>query len=389
MKREPTGIFEKTSCAGEDVLAFVPYPLQELPGLNFDPDLRRLLEQSHLALGRLDALSTLLPDPSLFLYGYVRKEALVSSQIEGTQSSLSDLLLFEMQEAPGVLIDDVTEVSNYVAALEHGWRRLGEGFPLCNRLVREIHEVLLSRGRGADKSPGEFRRSQNWIGGTRPGNAHFVPPPPESMDRCLTSLERFLHEDGTGYGPVLRAALVHVQFETVHPFLDGNGRVGRLLIPLMLYAAGVLAQPLLYLSLYFKQHRDRYYQLLDRVRLAGDWEAWLAFFLKGILETAEGAVSTARRLMTLFEEDASSIQKRGKGTASILRLHESLRRKPVASLQVFGEMTGLSVPTVTRAMLTLAEMGVVRELTGRKRNRLFGYTRYLEILSEGTETLVD
>ena len=233
---------------------------------------------------------------SLFLYSYVRKEAVLSSQIEGTQSSLSDLLLFELEEAPGVPLDDVVEVSNCVAALEHGLARLRGGFPLSNRLIREIHGVLLARGRGSTKDPGEFRRSQNWIGGSRPGNAVFVPPPHTTVSECMGALERFLHTENDGLPVLVRAGLAHVQFETIHPFLDGNGRVGRLLITFLLCHAAMLREPLLYLSLHLKQHRADYYNLLDEVRRTGDWEAWLAFFLDGIRQTSEGAVQTAHRL---------------------------------------------------------------------------------------------
>ena len=293
MKRGVTGRYEMTTAGGEQVRAFVPTPLPPVPSLVFEGDLQRALEAAVLALGRLDGVSTLLPDKSLFLYAYVRKEAVLSSQIEGTQSSLSDLLLFELDEAPGVPLDDVVEVSNYVAALEHGLERLRGGFPLSNRLIREIHQVLLSRGRGSGKDPGEFRRSQNWIGGSRPGNAVFVPPPPSAVPDCMAEVERFLHAEDDGLPILVRAGLAHVQFETIHPFLDGNGRVGRLLITLLLCHAGVLREPLLYLSLHLKQNRATYYEMLDRVRCDGDWEAWLAFFLDGVRLTAAGAVSTA------------------------------------------------------------------------------------------------
>ncbi|MGH9577797.1 MAG: Fic family protein, partial [Terriglobales bacterium] len=302
MRRGETGRYEETAAGGERVRAFVPSPLPPEPPVVFQGDLQRVLESAVLSLGRLDGVSSLLPDKALFLYTYVRKEAVLSSQIEGTQSSLSDLLLFELDEAPGVPFDDVVEVSNYVAALEHGMTCLREGLPLSNRLLREVHGKLLSRGRGADKLPGEFRRSQNWIGGTRPGNAHFVPPPPGIVPDCMGELERFIHGDEP-LPALVKAALAHVQFETIHPFLDGNGRVGRLMIALMLHAERVLQQPLLYLSLYFKQQRDQYYRLLDSVRRDGDWEAWLDFFLEGVALTAGGAVDTAHRLLALFRED--------------------------------------------------------------------------------------
>jgi Fic family protein len=345
-----------------------------------------LLEKAWLACGRLDAITALLPDPDLFLYGYVRREAVLSSQIEGTQSSLSDLLLFELDAVPGVPFDDVVEVSNYVAALEHGLARLREGFPLCNRLLREIHARLLARGRGADKQPGEFRRSQNWIGGTRPGNAQFVPAPPEEVEICMAALERFLH-DPTAPGALIKAALAHVQFETIHPFLDGNGRVGRLLIALVLHQGGVLGQPLLYLSLYFKQHRAEYYRLLDAVRRDGDWEAWMDFFLEGVAVTASGAVDTAHRLLALFNADAVRVQTLGRATANTLRIFDVLRRRPLASIDALAAQTGLSFPTVARAVEALDRLDIVQEITGKKRERIFAYRAYLDVLNEGAQPL--
>ena len=347
--------------------------------------MQRTLEAATLALGRLDAISTLLPDEALFLYTYVRKEAVLSSRIEGTQSSLSDLLLFELDEAPSVPLADVTEVSNYVAALEHGLRRLDQDLPLCNRLIREIHGVLLSRGRGSGKAPGEFRRSQNWIGGSRPGNAAFVPPPHDAVPDCMAALERFFHLDDE-LPFLIRAGLAHVQFETIHPFLDGNGRVGRLLITLMLCNAGVLRQPFLYLSLYFKQHRSDYYDLLNHVRRTGDWEAWLAFYLEGVRITAEGAVTASRRVAELFASDRAAIERSaGRRAGSALRVHEALKAKPILSLSGISNFTTLSFPTAATAMRLLVDRGIARELTGKSRNRLFVYDGYLSILNEGTE----
>jgi len=340
-----------------------------------------------LALGRLDSVTLLLPDPDLFLYAYVRREAVLSSQIEGTQSSLAQLLLFELEEAPGVPVDDVVEVSNYVAALNHGLKRLQEGFPLSNRLIREMHALLLSRGRGSEKTPGEFRRSQNWIGGTRPGNASFVPPPPQYVEECMAALERFLHNEGNPYPALIKAALVHVQFETIHPFLDGNGRIGRLLIAFILHHDQVLAQPLLYLSLYFKQHRAEYYRLLDLVRTDGDWEAWADFFLEGVEQTASNAVETARRLVGLFQQDERRIQTLGRVASTALRVFRTLCERPLVTLNQVRERTGLSFPAVAKAMRELERLGIVHEITGQRRNRVFAYQEYLSILSEGTEPL--
>lgn len=385
MHRGKTGSYETTAVGGETVRAFVPDPLPPEPALDLSDHLQQTIESAALALGRLDGVSTLLPDKSLFLYSYVRKEAVLSSQIEGMQSSLSDLLLFELEENPGVPLDDVIEVSRYVAALDHGLRRLREGFPLSSRLIREIHGVLLSSGRGSGKDPGEFRRSQNWIGGSRPGNARFVPPPHTAVPDRVSQLERFLHATDDGLPMLVRAGLVHVQFETIHPFLDGNGRVGRLLITFLLCHAGVLRDPFLYLSLYLKQNRDSYYELLDRVRREGDWEAWLEFFLAGMKQVAEGAVSTAEQLTTMFREDGARVRETGRRAGSALRTHEALKERPILSLARACEATGLSFPAASSAMALLIELRIARELTGRRRDRLFVYDRYLAVLNEGTE----
>lgn len=385
MKREPTGKYEVSEVNGESVSAFIPAPLPPEPPLNLSDVRQRLLERATLALGRLDSITLLLPDPGLFLYAYVRREAVLSSMIEGTQSSLSDLLLFEMEGAPGAPFEDVVEVSNYVAALDYGMRRLEEGFPLCNRLVREMHEVLLSRGRGSNKTPGEFRRSQNWIGGTRPGNAHFIPPPPERVEDCMAAFERFLHDENNPYQTLIKAGLAHVQFETIHPFLDGNGRIGRLLIAYILHHDGVLSEPLLYLSLYFKQHRQEYYRLLDAVRTEGDWEAWLDFFLEGVEQTANNAVQTAQRLVAVFKEDEGRIQAQGRIVSTTLRVFNALRERPVTSLTEVSSRTGLSFPASAKGMDVLVNLGVAREITGQRRNRIFAYDRYIAILSEGAE----
>ena len=386
MQRGETGRYEVTSAGGEQVRAFVPAPLPPVPRLVLEAPLQQALESAALSLGRLDGVSVHLPDKALFLYAYVRKEAVLSSQIEGTQSSLSDLLLFELDEAPGVPLDDVVEVANYVAALDHGLARLREGFPLSNRLIREIHGVLLSHGRGSDGDPGEFRRSQNWLGGTRPGNASFVPPPHIAVPDCMAALERFLHAEDDGLPILVRAALSHVQFETIHPFLDGNGRVGRLLITFQLCHAGVLREPLLYLSLYLKEHRAAYYEHLDQVRMTGDWEAWLIFFLEGVRVTAEGAVSAAEHVAEMFLADRARIEPSGRRAGSALRVHEALKSRPVLSLPEVSRSTGLSYPAASSAMELLTEHGIAREITGKRRNRLFVYDQYLATLNEGTET---
>ena len=385
MRRGETGRYAVTAAGGETVRAFIPSPLPPVPALALGGPLQRSLETATLALGRLDGVSTLLPDKEVFLYSFVRKEALLSSQIEGTQSTLSDLLLFELDESPGVPLDDVVEVSSYVAALEHGLGRLRGGFPLSNRLIREIHGVLLSRGRGAGKAPGEFRRSQNWIGGARPGAAVFAPPPHTAVPDCMAALERFLHAEDDGLPVLVRAGLAHVQFETIHPFLDSNGRVGRLLITLLLCHAGVLRDPLLYLSLYLKQRRGVYYELLDQVRRTGDWEAWLAFFLDGVREAAEAAVSTSGRLLERLASDRAAVERRGRRAGSALRVHDALSARTILSLRAICARTGLSFPAASSAMRLLVDLGIAREITGRSRNRLFVYGRYLAILNEGTE----
>lgn len=382
-----TGEYVNCSVGGEHYQAFLPAALPLEPPLQLSAADYDLIEKANRALGRLDGLAALLPDTSLFIYLYVRKEALLSSQIEGTQSSFADLLLFESNEVPGVPLDDVEEVSTYIAALNHGIRRLREGFPLSLRLIREIHEILLATGRGSNKSPGEFRRSQNWIGGSRPGNARFVPPPPERVVECMGALEKFLHDDPVRTPVLIKAALAHVQFETIHPFLDGNGRVGRLLITLLLCAEGALSEPILYLSLYFKTRRDEYYDWLQRVRTEGDWEGWLRFFLAGVLDTAEQAVQTAKTILQLFEEDRLRIESLGRPAASALRVHQYLKTKPLTSIPSAAQTLGLSVPTVTASLKYLEQLGLVRELTQRSRNRLFAYDQYLKILTQGTDPL--
>lgn len=384
MQRGITGTYTATAVAGETVRAFVPAPLPPTPAIELTGARQRLLERALLACGRLDAITALLPEPDLFLYAYVRREAVLSSQIEGTQSSLSDLLMFELDQAPGVPFDDVTEVSNYVAALEHGLARLREGFPLCNRLLREIHARLLASGRGAQKQPGEFRTSQNWLGSTRPGNAQFVPPPPQDVEPCMSALERYLHAPDAP-GALVKAALAHVQFETIHPFLDGNGRVGRLLIALILHHDGVLRQPLLYLSLYFKQHRAEYYRQLDAVRHTGDWESWLDFFLEGVEQTATGAVDTAHRLLALFQQDAVRVRTLGRSAANALHLFDALRRRPVATIGMLAQQTGVSFATAARHVEALVQLGILRELTQKSRERVFAYQGYLDILNEGAQ----
>jgi Fic family protein len=346
------------------------------------------MEHANRALGRLDGVTTILPDTEIFLYLYVRKEAVLSSQIEGTQSSLSDLLLYENDEAPGVPMDDVVEVSNYVAALNHGLERIRNGFPLSLRLIREIHGILLREGRGSQKQPGEFRSSQNWIGGTRPGNAVYVPPPPDKVMDCMGELETFLHDEPERIPTLLKAGLAHVQFESIHPFLDGNGRVGRLLVTLLLCVEGALTDPILYLSLYFKSHREQYYELLQHVRTDGEWETWLRFFMRGVKETATQAVEAARSILELFEEDRTRIDENlDRSAGSARRMHELLQRRPVVTTKRAAEQLPISRPTVTSALDNLEELGIVREMTGKDRYRVYAYGDYFDILEEGTQPI--
>lgn len=387
MKRTLQGRYETISTIGEKARAFIPSDLPPSPPIVWSPALRARFDNALLALGRLDSVSALLPNVSLFIYTYVRKEAVLSSMIEGTQSSLSDLLLYELDQQPGVPVDDVREVSNYVAAMDHGLKRLREGFPLSLRLLREIHAILLAQGRGSGKNPGELRSSQNWIGGTRPGNAAFVPPPPQHVAPCMNALERFLHDQPEPTPLLLKAALAHVQFETIHPFLDGNGRLGRLLIALLLCERQILRQPLLYLSLFFKTHRQTYYELLNRVRLEGDWEAWLDFFAEAVTVAAGQAVDAARRLDGMAQEDRARIQALGRAAGSALRLHHELLVHPIATSQHLADKTGLTPMTVNKSLAHLCKLGIARELTGHKRNRVFSYPAYIAILNEGTEPL--
>ena len=379
------GRFVETPVAGETVRAFVPPPLPPAPAI----DVLALLDRLSLAeraLGRLDGITMLLPRQELFLYMYVRKEAVLSSQIEGTQSTLTDLLRFETEAQAGQPIDDIREVSNYVDAMMYGLERLEE-LPLSLRLIREMHERLLQSGRGGTKSPGEFRRSQNWIGGTRPGNALFVPPPITELDASLGDLERFMHEDESRLPALIKAGLLHVQFETIHPFLDGNGRIGRLLVTLYLCVHGVLRKPLLYLSLYLKTHRADYYRLLQEVREHGAWEAWLDFFLTGVADTANQAFDAATRIVELFKADRERITAESERAGSALRIHDLFQQNPYLTSNLLVERTGLTAPTVNAALADLERLGIVEEVTGRRRGRVFGYRRYLAILSEGTDPL--
>ncbi len=389
MPSRVTGHYVQGSLANSRYRAFVPDPLPPQPPLDLSThDLIARKERADQALGRLDGITLMLPDPELFLYQYVRKEALLSSQIEGTQSSLSDLLLYELDEAPGVPLDDVEEVSNYVAALNHGLKRLREDdFPLSLRLIREMHALLLRGGRGAAKQPGEFRTGQVWVGGATPALAHFVPPPPEALAELLAAFERFLHAPTTQTPPLIKAALVHVQFETIHPFSDGNGRLGRLLIALILCNENVLREPSLYLSLYFKRRRADYYDMLNGVRVRGDWEGWLGFFLDGVAETAQQAVDTAQRLLALLTRDRTRIAALGARAGNVGLIFEQFARRVLLGVPQVQPHLALTAPTIRAAIRKLEEMDIVNELTGQRRHRVFAYSEYLAILSEGAQPL--
>lgn len=374
----------KCSVAGESYYSYIPKPLPPVPAVEMDT-LYPLLDKANVALGRLDGLAIILPDPSLFLYMYIRKEAVLSSQIEGTQSSLSDLLLYENHELTGILHQDVIDVANYVAAMEHGLNRIQGGFPLSLRLIREMHEVLLSKGRGSSKQPGEFRRSQNWIGGTRPGNAKFVPPPPDKVMDLLGALETFLHDNKLP--TLIKAALAHHQFETIHPFLDGNGRLGRLLITFILCVEGVMRKPMLYLSLYFKAHRQSYYDHLQFVRETGDWEEWIQFFLHGVIKTAHQAITTVQLILKIFMEDREKIAVIDKSALSSLTVHDYLQRYPITDAKKIVSACHISLPTANKALRYLSQLDIVKEITGKARNKIYVYQKYLDILTEGTAPL--
>jgi Fic family protein len=380
MKRGETGVWEPSVGAGEACLAFIPQSLPPQPPIDMSEALREKWDAAHVALGRLDSIATLLTDRDLFLYSYVRQEAVLSSQIEGTQSSLTDLLIYESHALPGSPLDDVQEVSCYVNALYKGIERVREGWPIATPLVLELHAALLHHGRGASKAPGEWRRTQNWLGGHSPSTAVFVPPPPQRVLDCWSGLEKFINNVPMRTAPLLRTALVHVQFETIHPFLDGNSRLGRLLIPLMLMKEGLLSEPLLYLSLYFKKHRDAYYDLLQSVRETGDWEAWLDFFADAVVQTATQAVATVRALHELVQADSARVRELGRISGSALPVLLCLARRPIANASQVQQETKLSLPTVNNALRALQKASIVGELTGAQRGRLFVYNAYLDTL---------
>jgi Fic family protein len=387
MKRT-TGRYENSSVTGETVAAFIPFSLPPAePPVNLDETLHGQLGKAEHNLARLELAGEMVPSLDWFIYGFVRKEAVISSQIEGTQASLIDLLTFEATDrAEKFLKADVEEVCNYIDALKYAREQIRRkrGLPLSMRLLKETHKRLMSGVRGGDKQPGEVRRSQNWIGGTRPGNAVYVPPPPQELAQLLGALEKYIHSDDA-LPPLVRAGLLHAQFETIHPFLDGNGRVGRLLITLALEHWGLLSQPLLYLSLFLKRHRAEYYRLLNQIRIEGDWEAWIAFFLEGVAAIAEEAVGVARDLFELVSRDREKLLARPDSTVISLRLFERLPVKPILTAANVVEQLETTKPTAMKAINLLVEAGILSEITGKKRDQTFGYSAYLERLRIGTD----
>ena len=366
----------------ESYTCYIPKPLPPNPPIQLEK-FYPLLEQATVSLGELNGIKTLLPNPELYLSFFGKKEAVLSSQIEGTQSSLSDFLQFDPNtKAPKV--NDNREIANYISAMNYGLKEIHR-LPLSRRLICEIHKKLLSHARGSEKRPGEFRTSQNWIGGTRPGNAIFVPPPPQELSACFGDFEKFLNDKKILLPSLIKVAIAHVQFEIIHPFLDGNGRLGRLLITFMLCIDKLLKDPLLYLSLYFKKHRDTYYSLLQKVQKEGDWEAWIEFFLEGVCDTSKQACQTARNIVTLFDRDAEKIRYQQKDTVGVLKTYELLKKHPVSNTKTIVQKTGVSLQTVLRSLKSLKELGLVEELKARQRNKIFTYKEYLSLLNEGTE----
>lgn len=381
-----TGDYRIATSGGEEVRAFVPLPLPPTnPPLVMDRQLDDLHSSAVAALGRLAVAGQMVPSADWFLYGFVRKEAVISSQIEGTQATLKDVLAFEAthkSERP----KDVEEVCNYVDALTYARREIARpnGLPLSTRLLCEAHQRLMRGERGSDKLPGEIRRSQNWIGGTRPGNARFVPPPPEEVSGAMSALERYLHE-GDSLPPLVRAGLAHVQFETIHPFLDGNGRIGRLLITLLVEHWGLLASPLLYLSLPFKRQREEYYRRLSAVRSEGDWEGWTAFFLNCVREAADDGVNTAQRCFVLLNRDRQTLLNQKGATIPAVRLFDMLPTHPMVTLASAIELLTTTKPTAAKAIDALVRASILHETTGKPRDRVYAYQGYLDLLTSGTE----
>lgn len=379
MKRSIQGRLIKCSLASETYQAFEPNSLPPEPKIDL-LEVAVWLEKANQAIGKLNGVVESTVDSSVLNYTYVRKEAVLSSQIEGTQSTLDDLLRYEADQTQGISVADASEVSSYVAALNHGLERIKEGFPLSLRLIREIHKILLTNSRGSSKLPGEFRSSQNWIGGTRPGNARFVPVPPDKLMKVLGDLEIFMNSDDE-IPNLIKAALIHVQFETIHPFLDGNGRLGRLLITFFLCVKGVLKSPFLYLSLFFKKHRTLYYEALNSVRKDGDWEKWINFFLEGVFFTANDAAATFITINSIFEKDVTKIKTLGRATSSALAVFSVFRRKPILTVSEIVSSTNLSKPTVIKSINHLIKLGIITKNSEKKWGQIYAYKVYVDLLT--------
>ncbi len=372
----------------EPVKAFIPRALPPTaPPIRLSGKLEQRHHQAVAAIGRLVVAGRMVPSAQWFLYGFVRKEALVSSQIEGTQATLDDVIAFEATrraERPA----EVEEVCNYIKALTYARAQLAspKGLPLCSRLLTQAHARLMHGVRGAEKQPGKIRTSQNWIGGSRPGNARFVPPPPDKVPELLGDLDRWLHSDDS-LPPLIRAGLAHVQFETIHPFLDGNGRIGRLLITLLVQHWGLMEEPLLYLSLAFKRHRAVYYDRLAAVRTKGDWEGWLTFFLECVIEAADDGVQAATRIFRLLNDDRRRIMDHATATISVLRLFELLPEHPMVTLPLATDLLKINKVTAHRTIQALKSARVLTEITGKARDRVYAYRAYLAVLGEDTEVM--
>lgn len=368
----------------EGFSAFIPRLLPPEPPLQFDTEMQHLLEKANRALGRLDGATYMLPNEELFLYMFVRKEAVLSSQIEGTQASLAELLEYEQQSSEDHPREDIKEVSNYVKAMYWGLERLAK-LPISIRLIRGIHNLLLAETRGGQRSPGEFRKSQNWIGGTRPGDAQFVPPPPHLILELMSNLEKFIHHPPDMMPSVIKAGIAHAQFETIHPFLDGNGRIGRLLITLMLCQEKVLEKPLLYLSLFFKKNRPAYYEALNAIRQHGDWEGWIKFYLQGIFEVSQQATEAARSIFNLQISHQERVAQLGRGAHTARQLLDRLYQFPFITVNQAAEALRVSAPTARLAINNLEKSGILKEISGKLRDRQYEYQPYLDIIREGTE----
>jgi Fic family protein len=380
-----TGTYRVTKAGQEQVRAFIPHPLPPTdPVLQLDDAMRDLMSAANASLARLSVAGAMVPSAEWFLYGFVRKEAVVSSQIEGTQATLEDVLNYEATEQTD-RPDDVQEVCNYVDALNYARREIArpKGLPLSTRLLCQVHKRLMKGVRGQHKEPGQIRRSQNWIGGTRPGNAAFVPPPPDVAVNAMAELDAWLHSDDP-LPPLIKAGLAHVQFETIHPFLDGNGRIGRLLVTLLLEHWNMLDAPLLYLSLAFKKHRPLYYEKLSAVRTDGDWEGWTGFFLECAREAADDGVAVAQALFNQINTDRAAVAQHDAATVTAIRLFDLLPKHPIVTLPLATELLGTTTPTAIKAIRALQDAGILHETTGKQRDRVYAYRRYLDLLTKDT-----